>query len=95
VARAESSYIPGPEDHLVDCLSRYYAERTGLVFDPFTITYDMKRYHAYYEIDPSTPAAIIEVGFMLEDRDLLTQRPDIVARGIADGLICFVSGDLP
>jgi N-acetylmuramoyl-L-alanine amidase len=95
VARAESSYIPEPEDRLVDCLSRYYAERTGLVFDPFTITYDMKRYHAYYEIDPSTPAAIIEVGFMLEDRDLLTQRPDIVARGIADGLICFVSGDLP
>jgi len=95
MARAESSYIPDPEDRLVDCVSRHYAEETGLLFDPYTITYDMRRYHAYYEIDPSTPAAIIETGFMLEDRALLTERPEVVAKGIADGLICFVEGSSP
>jgi N-acetylmuramoyl-L-alanine amidase len=95
VARAESSYIPGAEDRLVDCVSRHYAEQTGLMFDPYTITYDMRRYHAYYEIEPSTPAAIIETGFMLEDRALLTERSDVVAQGIVDGLICFIEGEGP
>lgn len=93
IARAESSYIPGPEDRLVDCISRHYHEATGLAFDRYTITYDMTRYHAYYEIDPSTPAAILEAGFMLEDRELLTERSDVVARGIVNGLICFIDGE--
>jgi N-acetylmuramoyl-L-alanine amidase len=53
----------------------------------------MTRYHAYYEIDPNTPAAIIEAGFMLEDRELLTEQSDRVARGIVNGLICFIEGE--
>jgi N-acetylmuramoyl-L-alanine amidase len=93
IARAESSYIPGPEDKLVDCVSKHYHEATGLAFDRYTITYDMTRYHAYYEIDPSTPAAILEAGFMLEDRELLTDRSDLVVEGIVNGLICFVEGE--
>jgi len=93
VARAESSYIPGDEDRLVACLSRFYQARTGLAFDANTITYDMTRYHAYYEINQNTPAAIIEAGFMLDDRELLVERPEVVAQGIVDGLICFVEGE--
>lgn len=93
VARAESSYIPSSEDELVRCVSRYYSRKTGLEFDANTITYDMTRYHAYYEINENTPAAIIEVGFMLDDRELLTERPDVVAQGIVEGLICFVEGE--
>ena len=64
-------------------------------FDADTITYDMTRYHAYYEIDKNTPAAIIEIGFMLDDREILTQRPDVVAQGIADGLRCFIESQSP
>lgn len=95
IARAESSYIPGSEDRLVDCLKNSYGEATGLPFDAYTITYDMTRYHALYEIDATTPAAIIEAGFMLDDRILLTERSDSVAQGIADGIICFVEGTAP
>lgn len=95
VARAESGWVPEQADALVDCIKRYYAARTGLAFDPYTITYDMTRYHAYYEIDRTTPAAIIETGFLLDDRELLTQRPDVVAQGIVDGIVCFVTGETP
>ncbi len=95
IARAESSYIPRSEDRLVNCVIQYYQEETGLAFDTDTITYDMTQYHAYSEIDPSTPAAIIEAGFMLDDRELLTQHPDRVARGIVNGLICFIEGETP
>ncbi len=94
VARAESSYIPGNEDVLVSCLSRYYHGRTGLPFDADTITFDMTRYHAFYEIHQNTPAAIIETGFMLDDRVLLVERQDVVALGIVEGLICFLEGEM-
>lgn len=95
VARAESSSIPDAEDRLIACLSQRYGEQTGIPFDPHTITYDMRRYHALYEINPNTPAAIIEIGFMSGDRALLTEGAEVVARGIADGLICFIEGESP
>jgi len=95
VARAESSYIPNNEDRLVRCIIKHYQERTGMAFDANTITYDMTRYHAYYEIDKNTAAAIIEIGFMLDDREMLTERSDVVALGIAEGLICYIEGESP
>ncbi len=95
VARAESSYIPVEEDRLVQCIVSRYGARTGLPFDANTITYDMTRYHAYNEIDPNTPAAIIETGFLLDDRDLLVNHPEIVAQGIVDGIVCFVEHQAP
>lgn len=95
IVRAESGFHTPSADVLVDCVIRYYSARTGLEFDPYTITYDMTRYHAYYEIDRNTPAAIIETGFLLDDREILTQRPDVVASGIVEGLVCFIEGESP
>jgi N-acetylmuramoyl-L-alanine amidase len=93
VARVADSYVPEVEDRLVACLAQHYAARTGLVFHRDSVTHDMTQYHTFYEIDPSTPGAIIEVGFMLADRALLTQRPDLVAQGIIDGILCFLKGE--
>jgi N-acetylmuramoyl-L-alanine amidase len=90
VARVSSSMVPELEDRLVACLIERYSGVTGLQFHRYSITYDMTEYHAFYEIAPETPAAIIEIGFMAADRDLLTRRPDRVALGIVDGIKCFV-----
>lgn len=76
---------------LTDCLWERYGALTGLSPDPDTITYDMSRYHAFREISPTTPAAIIEIGFLKGDRDLLTGQPDRVAAGIVAGLQCFLA----
>ncbi len=91
VARVSSSFVPDAEDRLVACLIERYHQATGLPFHRNSITYDMTEYHAFFEIAPQTPAAIIEVGFMGADRYLLTRRQDLVARGIFDGIRCFVS----
>jgi hypothetical protein len=37
-----------------------------------------------------TPGAIIELGFLLDDRDLLENKPKILARGVAAGILCFL-----
>jgi N-acetylmuramoyl-L-alanine amidase len=91
-ARVTNSAIPLAEDALVACINREYAAYTGLPQHPASITDDMTNYHAFNEIAPSTPGAIIETGFLLDDRYLLEQRPKVVARGIAAGIMCFLEG---
>lgn len=95
VARALESRAPELEDRLVACLTSRYKRETGLRFHANTVTFDMTKYHAFYEIAPDTPAAIIETGFMYLDRPLLTRRPERVAQGITDGLLCFLRDEAP
>ena len=90
VARQPESESPEQSDRLVQSLYQEYAAATGLEPHRDTITSDMREYHAFNEISPRTPAAIIEIGFMGADRQLLTRRPDLVARGIARGIINFM-----
>jgi len=93
VARVAASAIPEEEDRLVGCLVREYGEMTGLSFHRNSITYDMQDYHAFNEIHPLTPGAIIELGFMGADRELLTEDAYHVAQGVARGIACFLEGE--
>jgi N-acetylmuramoyl-L-alanine amidase len=95
VARVSSSVVPDIEDRLVACMIEKYGEATGLQFHRNSITFDMTEYHAFYEIAPETPAAIIEIGFMAADRHLLTKRQDRIAQGIVNGIKCFVASTQP
>ena len=93
VARVAASAIPEEEDRLVECLVQEYGEMTGLSFHRNSITYDMQDYHAFNEIHPFTPGAIIELGFMGADRELLTEDAYHVAQGVARGIACFLEGE--
>jgi N-acetylmuramoyl-L-alanine amidase len=90
VARVSASQVPEQEDLLVSCMIEKYQEATGLQFHKNSITYDMTEYHAFYEIAPETPAAIIEIGFLGADRRLLTRKQDLVAKGIVNGIKKFI-----
>lgn len=93
VARAQADQVPEQSDRLVACLVSAYGRRTGLRFHADSITYDMTDYHAFREIDPQTPAAIIETGFLYLDRELLTRGRERVVEGIVEGLRCFLEGE--
>lgn len=90
VARVENSSVPEEEDRLVDCLWEAYGAATGLAQHRESITPDMRNYHAFRKISPYTPGAIIEIGFMLDDRWLLENKQDDIASGIVEGLVCFL-----
>jgi len=92
VARVEHSFVPEEEDRLVNCLWQTYEAATGLPPHRESITPDMRNYHAFRKISPHTPGAIIEIGFMLDDRWLLEHHQDIIAQGIVNGLVCFLEG---
>lgn len=90
VARVTLSAIPEAEDRLVTCLINEYGKITGLPEHSSSITDGMTNYHAFREIASITPGAIIETGFLLEDRAILADNPQLVARGIASGIFCFL-----
>jgi N-acetylmuramoyl-L-alanine amidase len=83
---------PDQAARLTACLRNRYAQDTGLQLHN-SITNDMTSYHAFSEINPDTPAAIIEVGFLNLDRNILTQKPDLIAKGISDGIVCFLNNE--
>ncbi len=91
VARSANSAIPETEDRLVALLYEHYQAETGLLPHTNTITDDMRDYHAFRQIAPETPAAIIECGFLGGDRAMLTEHQDRVARGIATAVVSFLA----
>jgi N-acetylmuramoyl-L-alanine amidase len=93
VTSALDTAIPDRSQRLVACLVDRYAQNTGLRFHAGSITRDMTGYHSFYEIHSQTPAAIIETGFLHLDRDFLTQQPNTAARGIVDGILCYVNNE--
>jgi N-acetylmuramoyl-L-alanine amidase len=93
VAAAASTVYPEKANRLEQCLIDRYAATTGLPYHANTITTDMTSYHAFQEIDPNTTAAIIETGFLNLDRQILTEKPDLVARGVTSGILCFVRNE--
>lgn len=93
VARVINSAVPKVEDRLVECLQEEYAAATGLFFHANSITFDMREYHAFNEIAPQTPGAIIEIGFMGDDRYLLLFQQDRVAAGIVEGIVRFLESE--
>ncbi len=93
IARAANAYDSNLANRLLLCLRDRYGQATGLAYHPNTITPDMSEYHAFGEVSPSTPAVIIEIGFMNLDYTLLTQHPDVVAHGITSGILCYVRNE--
>lgn len=80
-------------NRLTACLIDRYQKTTALTFHAGSITADMREYHAFREIDPSTVAAIIETGFLNLDREMLTKQTDRVAAGVVDGILCFANNE--
>lgn len=92
VAKAEAKPIGGPDSRLAECLGTLYGAVTGLGWRT-GVTGHMTDYHSFREIHPLTPAAIIELGFMRADRDSLVNRQDVLARGVVEGILCFLEPD--
>jgi N-acetylmuramoyl-L-alanine amidase len=79
----------GDDEFLVNCIAENYQINSGLE-RRMGLTVDMTDYHTFREIHPRTPAVIIELGFMLADRQIMTERPDALAKGITDGVLCYL-----
>jgi N-acetylmuramoyl-L-alanine amidase len=89
------STIPEEDARRVGCIDMMYAAATGLMRHADTITHNMTEYHAFRKVAPTTPAAILELGFLGGDQGLLTNEANLVARGVAESIRCFLNGVEP
>lgn len=89
----------GPlEDRLLQHVRAEYAKATQLDYDEARITRAMSGYYLYnwsryqHAVSPYTPGTILEMGYLSsgDDFDLMINRPDVVAGGIANGLLRFL-----
>lgn len=92
VAAALETAYPEKTDRLTACLIDRYAATTGLTYRSGN-TNDMTNYHAFTEVNTETPAVIIETGFLNLDQQILTTRPDLIADGIVNGLLCYIRNE--
>lgn len=90
-AHRVNSRVPAQDGILLNCIAQHYATTTSLQPHPNTITHDMTSYHAFRRILPSTPAAILEMGFLGGDQTLLVNQADTVAAGVAESVACFLA----
>lgn len=88
-----SEVITIDRELLTKCLSESYVKTTGLKYDYRTTTNEIRNYHAFDQIDPLTAAMIFELGYMNLDQDILTNRPEVLAEGLANGIQCYMNAD--
>ncbi len=81
------------DERLLDCLISQYGATTGLPRH-YGITVDMTAYHTFSEVSSDTPTVIIELGYMLNDRAILTTQQDLLAQGVANGVRCFLRPEI-
>lgn len=92
-ARSDRSAQPLLEDSFLRCLYQEYGQKSRLPQHLSSISHNMTQYYAFNRIDPSTPAIILELGFMGGDRQVLTNQQERLAWGISASVLCFLSAD--
>ena len=90
----------GPyEQQLLEAIKDEYGAATGLDYDQAHVSRNMLGYFAFSwqryrsATSPFTPSVILEMGFLSNDGDraLALDHPDVLARGIANGIERFLS----
>lgn len=95
VAKAEARPDFGNDTLLRECVALNFGALVPLERS-FVLTVDMTSYHVFRTIHPLTPAVILEMGYMLADREVLEKEPELLAQAISNGIYCYlgVSGSV-
>lgn len=88
---------------LAAAIAAVYPELTGLPTDTEEASFNLRAYYAFahyrywHSIAPTTPAAIVELGFMTHpaDRELIFERPELLAEGLAQGILDYLDAYHP
>ena len=89
VAISEARPEFGADAFLRECIAENFGARVPLERS-YNLTDDMTDNHTWRKIHPLTPGMILEMGYMLADQAVLTEDPDLLARAIVDGILCFI-----
>ncbi len=89
VSKSDARPDTGNDVFLRECIALNYSANIPLERN-FNETEDMINNHAWRKIHPLTPGVILEMGFMLADKEILTTQHDLLAHAITMGILCYI-----
>jgi hypothetical protein len=91
VATSLTAQHPDKINQLAVCLSEQYQKATKLPFAYEVLNPDHPTFHIFRDINPETPAVMIEVGSLKTDRSIIVGQAGNVSDGIVAGIICYLN----
>ena len=89
VSKSDARPETGNDVFLRECIALNYEANLPLPRS-YNETEDMLNNHAWRKIHPLTPGVILEMGFMLADKEILTTQHDLLAHAITMGILCYI-----
>jgi N-acetylmuramoyl-L-alanine amidase len=94
LSAAVTNPYPEKTNRLRACLIHHYGQNTNLPYHyGSSQTLDMLNYHVFNKVNFETPTVLIETGFMNLDANIVIGQPELVARGITNGILCFIRNE--
>ena len=88
----ENTY-PSESKRLNDCLTYHYSQNSGLDYLGENYTPGEEMLYSFDTVNDYTTISIVHAGFLGNDYRAISERTENLAKGIADGIICYVEND--
>ena len=88
----QNSY-PSESKRLNDCLTYHYMQNSGLNFLGENYTPGEEMLYSFDNVNNYTTISIIHTGFLGNDYRTISEKTNSLAKGIADGIICYVEDE--
>ena len=88
----QNSY-PSESKRLNDCLTYHYMQNSGLEFPGENYTPGEEMLYSFDNVNNYTTISIIHTGFLGNDYRTISEKTNNLAKGIADGIICYVEDE--
>jgi len=84
---------PSESKRLNDCLTYHYAQNSDLNFLGENYTPGEEMLYSFDTVNNYTTISIIHTGYLSNDYRTISEKTNSLAKGIADGIICYVEND--
>ncbi len=84
---------PSESKRLNDCLTYHYSQNSGLDFLGENYIPGEEAFDSFDNVNDYTTISVIHTGFLGNDYRTISERTENLAKGIADGIICYVEND--
>ncbi len=84
---------PSESKRLNDCLTYHYSQNSGLDYLGENYSTDQENLYAFENVNDYTTISVIDAGYLGNDYRTISERTENLAKGIADGIICYVEND--
>jgi len=84
---------PAESKRLNDCITYHYAQNSGLDYLGENYTPGEEKLYSFDTVNDYTTISVIHAGYLGNDYRTISEKTASLAKGIADGIICYVEND--